>query len=195
MRRARWCRRLRRPEKHAARRTLAADDKGVGVDAEYAALNNEDFRRLVATDARNQSTPDAAAFLRSGPNLQRWSDALHELNKDLEAQFMERKADAQVFQNACFAAGPEGKREWFEYKAQYDQWRAGARRFHAGIQAKIKENKTLMREHATENDRERYRSLLKELVGFLDTDEAITYKYVPERDRLREQIERTLYGT
>jgi hypothetical protein len=86
-----------------------------------------------AEDARRKASPEASAELRKEENLQLWSDFLHELNKDLESQFMERKADAQAFQNACFNAGPEGKREWFEYKAQYDQWRAGARRFQAGI--------------------------------------------------------------
>jgi len=36
---------------------------------------------------------------------------------------MEHKADAQPFQDACFGAGPEGEREWFEYKTRYSQWR------------------------------------------------------------------------
>lgn len=86
-------------------------------------LNHDALRSLVAQEARGKASPEASAELREEANLQLWSDILHELNKDLESQFMERKADAQIFQNACFGAGPKGKREWFEYKAQYDSWR------------------------------------------------------------------------
>ena len=70
--------------------------------------DRESLRFLVAEDARRKASPEASAELRKEENLQLWSDFLHELNKDLESQFMERKADAQAFQNACFNAGPEG---------------------------------------------------------------------------------------
>jgi hypothetical protein len=84
---------------------------------DLSTLDHDALRSLVAQEARGKASPEASAELREEANLQLWSDILHELNKDLESQFMERKADAQVFQNACFGAGPEGKREWFEYKA------------------------------------------------------------------------------
>jgi hypothetical protein len=157
-------------------------------------MDYETFRRLVADDSRDQVSEAERAFLRAEPNLQRWSDALHEINKDLEAQFMERKADAQVVQNECFAAGPEGKRRWFEYKAQYDHWRAGARRFHKGIQMRIKENKALMRDLSDANEVKRLRWVLEEVMDFLNEEEATTYRFVPERDRLKDKVRRTLYG-
>ncbi len=167
---------------------------------DYGSLDHADFRALVAQDARGQATPEAAAFLRSEAGLQRWSDTLRELKKELEAQFGQRAADAQSFQNECFAAGPEGKREWFEYKAQYDQWRAGARRFTNSIEAKLAENKRLMRgskgvthEQRLTNDRQRYREMLHRVAEFLGEEEATTYKFVPERDRILEKIDRTLY--
>ncbi len=170
------------------------------VTSDYGSLNREDFRRLVADEARGQAPSEFAAFVRTTENLQRWSDALHELNKELETQFMERKADAQVFQNACFRAGSDGKQEWFEYKAQYDQWRAGARRFHASVQAKIKENKSLMKDSRAAGEGERYaservlyRKMLNRTLAFLGEEEAITYRFWPARDELREEIEAVLY--
>lgn len=174
--------------------------RGDIVTMDYGSLDHADFRALVAQDARGQATPEAAAFLRSEKGLQRWSDTLRELKKELEAQFGQRAADAQGFQNQCFAAGQEGKREWFEYKAQYDQWRAGARRFHASVQAKIKENKSLMKDSRAAGEGERYaservlyRKMLNRTLAFLGEEEAITYRFWPARDELREEIEAVLY--
>lgn len=159
-----------------------------------ATLDHEALRSLVADDARRKASQEASAELRKEENLQLWSDVLHELNKDLESQFMERKADTQAFQNACFGAGPQGKREWFEYKAQYDAWRAGARRFQAGIQQRIKENRQVMRDLQSTEDRQLYRDTLNRAQAFLHTDEFITYKGVPERDRLVEEIRTVLFS-
>ena len=168
------------------------------MEKTYASLDHEELKKLAAEDARGQAEPEAAAFLREEANLQKWSDVLHEINKDLEAQFMERKADAQVVQNACFAKGPDGKREWFEYKAQHDQWRAGARRFHASIQAKIKENKNLMREQAIVqrggNDRERFMQAIHRARDFISRDQNIAYSAIPERDELLAELEVVLWG-
>jgi hypothetical protein len=161
---------------------------------DLSTLDHEELRSLVAEEARRKASPDVSAELRMAENLQLWSDLLHELNKDLESQFMERKADAQAFQNACFSAGPEGKREWFEYKAQYDSWRAGARRFQAGIQQRIKENRQMMRDLQRAEDRQLYRDALNRVQEFLRTDEFITYKGVPERDRLVEEIQAVLFS-
>jgi hypothetical protein len=161
---------------------------------DLSTLDHEALRFLVAEDARRKASPEASAELRKEENLQLWSDFLHELNKDLESQFMERKADAQAFQNACFNAGPEGKREWFEYKAQYDQWRAGARRFQAGIQQRIKENRQMMRDLQRTDDRQLYRDMLDRVQTFLRTDAFITYRGVPERDRLVDDIQAALFS-
>lgn len=161
---------------------------------DLSTLDHDALRSLVAQEARGKAGPEASAELREEANLQLWSDLLHELNKDLESQFMERKADAQAFQNACFGAGPEGKREWFEYKAQYDSWRAGARRFQAGIQQRIKENRQMMRDLQRTEDRQAYRDMLSRVQAFLRTDEFISYSGVLERDRLVEEIHAVLFS-
>jgi hypothetical protein len=51
-------------------------------------LNHDALRSLVAQEARGKASPEASAELREEANLQLWSDILHELNKDLESQFM-----------------------------------------------------------------------------------------------------------
>ncbi len=97
------------------------------MSIEYASLDHYDFRELVAKEAKGQAEPEAAAFLRSEAGLRRWANALRELTRELETQFAKRKADAESFQNACLAEGSDAdKREWYEYKAEYDRWRAVA---------------------------------------------------------------------
>jgi hypothetical protein len=137
---------------------------------ELATLDHDAIRSLVAEDARRKASPEASAELRKEKNLQFSSDLLHELNKDLESQFMEHKADAQAFQDACFGAGPEGEREWIEYKTRYGQWRAGARRFQAGIQQRIRENRQMRRELQRTEDGRIYRDALNRVQALLRTD-------------------------
>jgi hypothetical protein len=151
-------------------------------------LDHDAMRSLVAEDARRKASPEASAELPKEENLQLWSDLLHELNKDLESPFIERKADAQAFQN-LLGAKPEGKRELFEYKARHGQWRADARWFQAGIQQRIRENRQMMRDLQRTEDGQIYRDALNRVHALLRTDEFITYEDVPKRDRLVEEIQ------
>ncbi len=146
------------------------------------------LRELAAKDSRGISTPEEATMLRQPENLRGWRDALSELNTDLEAQFAENKAESQEVQNACYRKGFEGKQEWFEYKAGYDRWRAGARRFKRGIEARIKEARTLQTEGRDREDREALIKALRRAQAFLRREENIAYSAMPECDELLEEI-------
>lgn len=159
----------------------------------YERADDPQLLDVVARDVRGQSTPEEKAFLRSPQGATLWRDALKALRSDLETQAISRKADAEAFRTACFRKGPEGKREWFDYKASWDAWKSGASRFRRGVELNLAEAKRISQELAEQAGQQRYRQLLVETLNFLNQDEAITYKYVPTRDNLREKISSALY--
>jgi Trypanosomal VSG domain len=159
----------------------------------YQRAEDPEFLELVGRDVRGKSTPEEHAFLRSPEGMQLWRDGLKAIRMDLETQSIHRKADAEAFRTACVKKGPSGKQEWFEYKASWDAWKAGAARFKRSVETNLAEAKRLAQEQQQHSEKERFRQLLVETLNFLNQDEAITYKYVPTRDDLREKISSVLY--
>ncbi len=159
----------------------------------YERADDQQLLDLVSRDVRGKSTDEEKAFLRSSENVILWRDALKALRSDLETQAISRKADAEAFRTACMRKGPEGKRDWFEYKASWDAWKSGAARFRRGVELNLAEAKRLTQELSEQDVQQRYRQLLVESLNFLNQDEAITYRFVPDRDALREKISNALY--
>lgn len=133
------------------------------------------------------------AFLRQPETKQRWHDALVALNKELEAQFSERRAAAELKQQQCLKRGPEGKGEWFAFRAQHQSWRAGATRFKSKVEERLSECKRLMRQARSDRVPARapgelalYRRTLAEVRGFLSDEAAAAPAYQgARRDLLR----------
>ncbi len=159
----------------------------------YQRADDPAFIEVVSRDVRGKSTPEERSFLRSAEGGTLWRDALKAIRSDLETQAISRKADAEAFRTACMRKGLAGKHDWFEYKASWDAWKAGAARFRRGVELNLAEAKRLAQEVAEEAGQQRYRHLLVEALNFLNRDEAITYKYIPARDDLREKIAEALY--
>jgi hypothetical protein len=126
---------------------LPAQTKEIQMDQETTTklTPKHPLRDAAGRDARGLSEASESKWLRRPENLQEWHDALVELKQDIEAQFAERAADAQDYQNHCFAKGHSGKSEWFEFKAVYDRWKAGANRMKRSVEAKMRECKALLR--------------------------------------------------
>jgi len=61
------------------------------------------------------------------------------------------------------------------------------------VQTSLAEAKRLAQEYQQQDEKERFRQLLVESLDFLNEDEAITYKYTPNMDDLREKISGALY--
>jgi hypothetical protein len=159
----------------------------------YERADVPEFQDLVGRDVRGKSTPEEHSLLRSPENLQLWRDGLRAILSDLETQRIQRKADAEAFRTECFRKGQSGKQEWFDFKAEWDAWKGGASRFTRSVQTSLAEAKRLAQEHQQQDEKERFRQLLVEFLDFLNEDEAITYKYTPNRDTLREKISGALY--
>ncbi len=161
-------------------------------------LEEHPLRTLAANDARGQTTEEEREYLRSPETVTDWLDALTELGLDLEAQFAERRAEAQAVQTECLDKGPEGKREWFEYKARYDRWRASARRFKQLVDARRREAKRLAHEHHVKerdaSEREAYRRTMQRARDFILRDQNIAPSALRERDELVAELELALWG-
>ncbi len=160
----------------------------------YERAEDPQFVDVVSRDVRGKSTEEERDFLRSPEGVVLWRDALKALRLDLETQAIQRKADAESFRTACFKKGPSGKQDWFEYKASWDAWKGGAARFRRAVELNLAEAKRLKQEFSEGDELQRYRQLLVEALNFLNQDEAITYKYVPARDTLREKLSNVLYS-
>jgi hypothetical protein len=133
------------------------------------------FRGLVVRDAKfrhdDQITPEERAYLRSPGVCEYWKDTLVHLRREMETQFAERKAAAEQFQTECFARGYSGKADWFEYKAEYDEWRARGNRFTTMLTARLDEAKRITKENRAPSDIERCKRLLYEALKVLCDEE------------------------
>jgi hypothetical protein len=151
------------------------------------------FRDLVVRDAKFRHddliTPEEREYLRSPEVCEHWRDTLIHLRREMEAQFSERKAAAERFQTECFARGYSGKADWFEYKAEYDEWRARGNRFTTMIAARLDEAKRITKENRAPSDIERCKRLLYEALKVLGDEEGAR-----DTERLVADIAATLQG-
>ena len=113
------------------------------------ALSEESFRALVVKDAKGQVSQEERQFLRSPSVLGRWNTVLGSLNRELQSQFAERRAEAQSYRNECMKAGPRAKQDWFDYQASYESWRGQTTRLKGRIEERLAESKELMRQRKT----------------------------------------------
>ena len=174
------------------------------------ALSEEEFRELVVTDAKGRATAREQAFLRSAAVVGRWNTALASLNRELQSQFAERRAEAQAYRNRCLRAGPRGKREWFDYQERYAGWRAGATRLKGLVEERLAESKELVRaarksaasggepsarasgDASAEASAEASGPLLSEVAEFLSADGIVREPFVRQRDGLLQRISAAL---
>ncbi len=130
--------------------TGTTGDEGHDTEKLYArvnvALSEESFRDLVVNDAKGKVSEEEKRFLRSPSVLGRWNTVLGSLNRELQSQFAERRAEAQSYRNECMKAGPKAKQDWFDYQAGYESWRGGATRFKGLVEERLAESKELMRQ-------------------------------------------------
>ncbi len=159
------------------------------------------LRDMAAADTRGQVTPEEAAHLRQPETVEAWYDALVELKREIDAQFADRNADAQVRQNECFAKGYSGKQEWFEYKGELDLWKAKANRMKRSVENSIREAKNLKvltRRTAAATrapeEREEYRITMHRVRAFLLSDGNITPGGREQRTYLVEELETRLWS-
>jgi hypothetical protein len=153
------------------------------------------LRALVAKDVKGMATQAEKGLLRRPETLQRWHDALVALNKDIQAQFTERRAAADLKQQECLGRGRAGKNEWFAFRAQHNAWRAGAIRFKAEVENSLSECKRLMchfRDARVNEERNGYRRVLRGVRVFLSEEGAVTTEHQGARRELLRLVDGVL---
>lgn len=169
--------------------------------AEDLALPEDDgaLSTLVGRDVKGETTEAERALLRRPGTLQRWHNTLVALDKELQAQFTERRAAADLKQQECLRRGPKGKVEWFDYRAQYNAWRAGANRFKSKVEVTLSECKRTMREkqsyrspHST-GERRLYRQTLRSVRNFLVNEATVTAAHQGARWDLLQRVDEVLF--
>lgn len=110
-------------------------------------LADESFRDLVVSDAEGEVSEEEKEFLRSPSVSGRWNTVLGSLNRELQSQFAERRAQAQAYRNECMKAGPKAKQDWFDYSAEYERWRGQTTRLKGRVEERLAESKELIRQH------------------------------------------------
>ncbi len=176
------------------------------------------LREMAQRDLRNQAEPEESAMLRSDENLEEWRLILVDIMKDIDAQFSERRARFQEFQNACWRGGEAAKADFFEGKGQFLAWEAGAKRVKRSCEKRIAEANALLarrrqarrgeaapglpRDYADlaahalkmQNERQAYRSALVDVQKqLLEYDAAFTEEFKPLRDVVLGKVLRVLY--
>ncbi len=150
-------------------------------------MERDYFEEIVVREAKGQATPEEAAWLKTDENLNEWVRVLQDKRADVEAQFLQRKAEAQDFQNQCHQMGPTGKSEWFEYKAQYDHWRSGARRWLQSIVNALNRAKQARYEGGEKADKQAHRNTLHAVYDALE-DGTISERIDEFKERIGEVL-------
>lgn len=103
-------------------------------------LSDDEFADLVAQDVRNQASPDVIAMLRQPEHLDRWYDALVELGRTVDFQFVGQRAETYEHYQRLSAE------EFATYYAQILRWKTSTVRFKRAIETRIADCRSLRRQ-------------------------------------------------
>ena len=103
-----------------------------------------DINDVVKRDLHGKAEGFELERLRQTPTT--WRDVLVGLKQDVESHLVRRAADATAKENDCFRTGT--KDDWFDYRAEYETWRAGAIHFKTQVEKRIRYVNGLLRQEA-----------------------------------------------
>jgi len=101
---------------------------------------------IARDDLKGSCNEDEAAWLRSGEVAKSWRSCLVTFKQDVEKQFALRKADLGTFQQECMRRGESGKQDYFQEKADHEEWKAQAGHYKCLIEKRIQEAKKIIAE-------------------------------------------------
>ncbi|MFD9004427.1 hypothetical protein ACFV0T_26300 [Streptomyces sp. NPDC059582] len=122
---------------------------------DLSSLNDDEYTEII-TGNINPKMRDAAIWelLTSPDHLERTRELLGRVNQRTASTLRRRKADREAFHQECHRRGPEGKREWFETRPDYEEWRRRAAYFHQTVLAAISELTKLAKDRNREDNRQ-----------------------------------------
>ncbi|MEU9113774.1 hypothetical protein AB0D04_18825 [Streptomyces sp. NPDC048483] len=99
------------------------------------ALTDDTYERLVLDNAHPPARDQEVwELLLSRPLIDRTRETLSGLVQRNVSALRKRKAEREAFQAECFARGPAGKKEWFDTRNEYEEWRHRAANFARTVQ-------------------------------------------------------------
>lgn len=121
--------------------------------SDFQAGDTRPIEVIVRDDLKGKASDDEHAWLRYPETLTTWRTLLVSIKKDIETQFVSRKAEVDAFHQECMNPNsPHGKQEFFNARTDYQSWRAGAVRFKQNVESALSEAKILLRQHNRESD-------------------------------------------
>jgi hypothetical protein len=147
------------------------------VDAPDLSTLDDDQYAEVVTRNINPRTRDADLWtlLTDPHNIERTREALNRANQRTASSMRRRKTEREAFHQECRRRGPEGKREWFETRPEYEDWRRKAAFFHQTVLAAISELTKLTRDRnraGNQLNRDESRETLRKLAAAVNRHQA-----------------------
>lgn len=111
------------------------------MDAPDLSTLDDDQYAELATAHLNPKTrdPETWALITSPNNIDRTRETLIRVSNRAANTMRRRKTERDAFHRDCRQRGEAGKREWFETKEEYEDWRRKAAYFHQATLAVISE--------------------------------------------------------
>lgn len=109
-----------------------------------AQLDDQQYEDLIIKNAHPPvRNPDVWAALTHPDNLERTRSILVNVASRTGNALRTKKAERERFQQECLARGSAGRREWFDTRADYEDWKRRAGNFHQCMLRAVSElNKT-----------------------------------------------------
>jgi hypothetical protein len=107
--------------------------------------NEEEFSELVAMEAKGQAHEGVSMYLRDPENVERWYQALVDIKKNLQVQFISLRAQMDEAREEGFRTG--NKSVFFGKKADIEKKRRNVNLFGSSIDKRIAEAKKLVKEY------------------------------------------------
>ncbi|MEU1232168.1 hypothetical protein [Streptomyces sp. NPDC005828] len=111
------------------------------MDAQQLAdLDDAEYEQLLVDNVHPPvRDPDTWAALTHPGNIHRPRSIAAGVHQRTAHTLRKRKAEREAFQQECFSRGQAGKRDWFDSRAEYEDWRRRAGNFHQTMQRAISE--------------------------------------------------------
>jgi hypothetical protein len=113
---------------------------------QLAELDDQQYEQLIVSNAHPPARdPEVWAALTDPSNLERTREIIVNVHQRTGNTLRTRKSKRDEFQQECFTRGEAGKRDWYESRAEYENWRRRAANFHQCMQRAISELSKLQR--------------------------------------------------
>lgn len=155
-------------------------------------------RELVEREIKDQASEEETRMLRLDDNLAAWRAELVGLNRSLETQLSSRKKRLaereRLYQS--FPDNPDIADAYLSEEEDYAEWKPVVGKLKETVEARLSENKALRQKRQESQHRQApsaaRRDALLKARELLTNEEAIVYRFWPDRDAVLDEIDRVL---